>query len=249
MKSFILEKVCPITVILYDIEEKRISPIQAEISFTITTLADMSTPESMIEAQLNQNISYAKVVAFIEGMLKESIFLEWSPELSNTDSIINICNNNPVVFPNLDEATICAALHSKLNAITHEDTAVDIITYHDIDSNCKFRYVQDNDEDYNLPTQDEWLGEFPYWPKPWWERNDISTMDNSADSQESLDKWLEVFEEEGVDETNTETFREIEEEVTSLFNEANGIKKLEGTLIEVDFTNKTSKFKPTLVDK
>lgn len=240
MKSFILEKTVPIKLILVDHENQMLDISNYDLSFTMVTEADEQDSKSVLEAQLKQNISYTKILTFIEGVLDHSVVFDGYQQ-DNLYSNLGEYNNNFVVLPGLSESVLISAIHSKLNVIVEQDTFVDCVTMKDTTNNLSYQYVVTPDEGYSeLPDSGNWIGEFPFWETPWWHRNDISTTDNDAQTQEQYDKWLEVKESGNVDEMNKKTFQEIEQQLTELFNEVKKIKTGPGEIIEVDFLKKTA---------
>lgn len=242
MKSFTLEKTVPIKLIFVDQENNMLDLVNYDISFTMVTEADEGDSTSMLEAQLRQNISYTKILTFIEGILDNSVV--YAAETESVYSNLSEYNNNFLVLPALGESQLISALHCKLNVIAEPNTFVDSVVLKDTVANISYQYVITPDEGYSeLPVTQEWVGEFPFWDTPWWYRYDISTMDNNAETQEQYQKWLDLKSVSKVDDMNTQTFREIEEQLTELFHEVKKTKPSctgPGEIIEVDFAKKSN---------
>ena len=239
MKSFTLEKTVPIKLILIDQGNNLLDIANYNISFTMVTEADHEDTKSIQQAQLNQNISYTKIVTFLEGVLDSS--LVYAIDADSVYADLSKYDNNFLVLPDLSESILISALHCKLNVIAEENTFVDSVILKDTEAKISYQYVITPDEGYvELPTDQSWVGEFSYWDTPWWYRNDISTMDHNAHSQEQHERWLEIKESGKIDEMNTETFRAIEEQLTEIFDQAHKHNTGPGEIIEVDFSNKNS---------
>ncbi len=245
MRRFVVEKVIPIKLIL--VEEKSLIVKNFNVSFTMATYPDIE--EDLISAQINQNVSFSKAVFFLEQIINESIVFE-KERADEINKYLVEYENNMIVIPDLSEATLITVLHSKLNAISSENTRVDKIKLIEGIDSITYEYYDDNEDTETsiLPSIDEWMGDFSFYEEPWWHRNDQLTWDNAAKDKEEYDLWLERRTSEGFP-TSTEAFDEIEERVmeviTSVFKSGEEPK---GEIIEVDFANeKRQKWKPTLV--
>lgn len=239
MKSFTLEKTLPIKLILIDQANNLLDIANYNVSFTMVTEADHEDTKSIQQAQLNQNISYTKIVTFIEGVLDNS--LVYCIDQESVYSDLSKYDNNFLVLPDLTESMLISALHCKLNVIAEENTYVDSVILKDTEANISYQYVITPDEGYaELPADQSWVGEYPYWDTPWWYRNDISTMDNNAHTAEQYERWTEIKNSGKIDEMNTETFRAIEEQLTEIFVQAQKDISGPGEIIEVDFANKNA---------
>jgi hypothetical protein len=126
-------------------------------------------------------------------------------------------------------------LHSKLNTITGPNTVIETVKLEDINENMMYEYSHNNEDAYlELPAINEWVTDMSYWQIPWWFRNDISTSDKLATSQEELEEWQSKFDE--VEKCNTETFKEIEIEILESWQKLDNSPP--GELIKVDFGKK-----------
>lgn len=252
MKDISLEKTIPIKVMLFNSPGTRIEIKQFKVSFNMVTL--MQEDQEHIHAELNQNISYSKVQFFLQEILNESVFCE-KAHSEQVMQYLGSYENNLVVLPDLDKGAIITALHRKLNSICTDNTQIFVVKLCDVDMDLTYTYtcmdLEDREFD-GLPSNEEWMGEFSYWDKPWWDRDDQLTWDRSA---QNIEEWMERREKnfDGTDIDPCAAFDEIESQMIDLFQEAMVQAGLaepkEGEIIEVDFENKKTKerWKPTLV--
>jgi hypothetical protein len=245
MKTLKLEKTIPASIISLDFDTRYADIVNLEISYVIITDLTDPSEEEIMRAHLDQNVGFAKINVFLENMIDGCVAI--TAEASVDPAIretIDRLDNNVLMLPDLTEVTLMSALISKMNAITAENTSVRELSIRNVRDKVTYSFMCDeqDDSDYDdLPTAKEWLGEFPYWEKTWWERDDISTYDRGAKDEEELKNWKKNAEEQRIDELNKQTFREVEQDVTAIFLKvANQHTKEEhaGELIEVDFSKK-----------
>ena len=245
MKSFFLEKTIPLK-LLFLTAENMLEPNDIDVSFTlVTNIVDNDI--TLEEAQMQQNISYTKITHFLADVLDQSFVFGYD-DLEKVTQSLSSFGNNFVVLPSLDENTLIACLHSKLNAIVDEHTQVDRIKLYDRNEQIQFEYFMVEDEYDELPSPEEWSTELSYWPGCWWSRNDINTMDRIATSDEELQRWNEMRDEHNLEQLNVQLFQDIEDAFRS---ESNADAK--GELIEVDFASSDVKkghhvWKPIVLD-
>lgn len=248
MKSLSLEKTSRVKLMV--LENKKFAVREYEISFSlITPISEADRPVS--ELQLDQNISFAKVICFIDAVFNNSILITHE-NMKQYEQTLCEYSNNFVLLPDVADTTIIHAIYNKLSSIVSEMTQVTSVTLTDLDDHLKYRLdiYEEEDESEELPTITEWLGELAFNDKPWWKRSDETTWDGVAKSQEEL----EAVRNNKPEETEEASmFEEIEESIVTLFKtiekEANG--EIAGEIIEVDFNQepkkKTKKWKPTII--
>jgi hypothetical protein len=244
MKEFNLEKIVPIKLMLFNGPNGRIEIKNFKISFSMITM--MHQDGDPLTAQLNQNISFSKVLYFLTEVFDESILFE-KDHKEDIFKYLSTCDNNLVVLPDLSEGTIVTALHRKLNSIAHETTHVHHVKLNDTDLDLTYKYTCTTDEDElfdGLPEMEDWMGELSYWEEPWWARGDQLTWDHAAADAEEL----ELHRGKGLDGNDInpyEAFEEIETQLKGIFQEAlveAGLaEQAEGEVIEVDFEKKETK--------
>ena len=234
MSNVNLEKTVDFNVMLFDDATDRIEILQGSLLFTMITEALDDSAAALNEARIMHSINFAKCLTFLESMLDHSVVVsnECGNELFTS---LAKYSNNSITLPEVTESTLLAALHCKLNVICGDSTHVDFVKLTDKTQSISYSYAQEYPESYpELPeTQADWLGDMPYWDTPWWYRNDITTVDRNASSQEELDVWIQTREESNMDQLNVVMFEEIEDTVRSVAGGENPSSS--GEIIEVDF--------------
>lgn len=241
MKTINLTKTVSLQLLL--LNNTCIDPLNCDFSFSIITEAESNSENDLDNARLNQNISFAKAVTFVESFINESILYRKADE-ELYGAILTSMENNVITLPELSEITLLAALHCKLNSIIGENSHITSVHLFDKVNNLNFTYsfLNEGEGYFELPTTEEWVHEHSYWDTPWWERNDVYTMDRIAETKEEHEKWMNSDDRKTALEVGEALFADIENEFTNLFNEDSG----EAEIIEVDFT--ANRFKPKLVD-
>jgi len=245
MRSLSLEKTSQINLIV--LENKRFVVRHYEISFSMLTRSGEDLKE-IDQLQLEQNISFAKVMCFIEAILNDSIIIT-TDNLSHYEKTLCEFSNNYVLLPDTLDNTVIDVLTSKFNAIVGGNTEVNSVTLFDLDDQLKYRLeiIEDEDDfDDDVFNIKEWLGEFVLNDIPWWQRGDESTWDGTAKDQEEYDKVKSTISDDDVESI----FEEIDDTIRSMYK----IMKSESSdstaeVIEVDFQDDTKKkkWKPKLV--
>lgn len=243
MRSLSLEKTSQIKLIV--LEHNRFVVRQYEISFSMLTRSSEDIKETD-QLQLEQNISFAKVMCFIDSILNDSIIIT-ADNLPHYEKTLCEFSNNYVLLPDTIDNTVIDVLTSKLNAIVGDNTEVNSVTLFDLDDQLKYRLeIIEDDDDDDIVNIKEWLGEFVLNDVPWWQRGDESTWDGIAKDREEYDKVKSSTS----DDESESIFEEIDDTIRSMYK----IMKSESSdssaeVIEVDFQNETKKkkWKPKLV--
>jgi hypothetical protein len=243
MRSLSLEKTSQIKLIV--LENKRFVIRQYEISFSMLTRSSEDLKE-VDELQVEQNISFAKVMCFIDAILNDSIVIT-ADNLSHYEKTLCEFTNNYVLVPDTIDNTIIGVLTSKFNAIVGDNTEVNSVTLYDLDDQLKYKLeIFEDDDDAGIVDIKEWLGELVLNNVPWWQRGDESTWDGIAKDREEYDKVKSSINDDEPDSI----FEEIDDSIRSMYK----LMKSENSdasaeVIEVDFQNETKKkkWKPKLV--
>lgn len=251
MRILSLEKSSKINFIV--IENKKFVVRHYEISYSMLTRAGVDEKE-MDELYLEQNISFAKVMCFIEAVLNNSILLT-TDSLPYYEKTLCEFENNYVLVPDVADNVIIGVIMSKLNSIVGENTEVNAITLVDLDEQLKYRLeIFEDDDDSDLPDIKTWLGDLALNDKPWWLRSDETTWDGVAKTQEEYELVKASVTSEDADDNIEESysmFEEIEESIRSLYKTVKLAEDPEAAadIIEVDFSqeNKKKKWKPKLI--
>lgn len=248
MKSLSLEKTSRVKLMV--LENKKFVVREYEISFSLMTPAS-EADKPMVELQLDQNISFAKAICFIDAVFNNSILITHE-NMQQYEKTLCEYSNNFVLLPDVADTTIIHALYNKLNSIVSELTEVTSVTVTDLDDHLKYKLdIYDSEEESEeLPSITEWLGELAFNEEPWWHRPDESTWDGVAKDRDELEVIKSSTPKEREDNT---MFEDIEESITSLFKSLEKEAKGEevGEIIEVDFNQepkkKAKKWKPTII--
>lgn len=243
MKSIDLTKTIPLNMLLFT--DNTFETLVVDFSFTLVTEAESESVDHMVRARIDQNSSFTKIVTFVESILNETVVFDVADSEFVSEHFAHL-QNNFMMLPSVSEMIIIAALHYKLNSIISDNSIVTTITLNEKTQNLTFNYTFiDDGEGYGeLPNGAEWCPELSYWKDPWWCREDITTIDRIAATQEEYDKWI-AGDKITVEKSSRELLASIDDQYKDLFSEDDEIK--EGDLIEVDF-NKNQQWGPKLVD-
>lgn len=251
MRLLSLEKSSKINLIV--IENKQFVVRHYEVSFSMITRASADEKE-MEELQLEQNISFAKVMCFVDAILNNSILIAVD-SLPYYEKTLCEFGNNYVLVPDVADNTIISVIMSKMNSIVGEHTEVNSITLFDLDEQLKYRLeIYEEDDDSELPDIKSWLGDLALNDAPWWNRSDESTWDGVAKTQEEYDAVKETRDKELLEEETEEAyslFDDIEDSIRSLYKNVKMAEDPEAAaeVIEVDFAqeSKKKKWKPKII--
>lgn len=229
-----MEKKVRAGILLYQGTPKKLmEPKTIEIRFSLRTEND--DVDDIVQAQINHNISYAKIRLFLESILPNTLICS-SKDLTEALKLCSELENNIMVVPDCGESIIAAALHHKLNAICKDYTYMEELVLYEPEQDITYRYLLTDDElDISLPTG-SWLGELSFWDDPWWERDDCLTFDNVALNKSELKTFAD---QKIMHEYNSnETFINLEKEISRMFEPEEEISPREphdADVIRVDF--------------
>lgn len=239
MRRYTLEKTLPLRLIVVDTDNNMIDTRSFTLKYTLAT--SVVEGEHEVTTQMGQNISVAKINFFIDNYLNNSIALD-AEFRAVTCARFAEYENNYLVLPDLTESTLMEVLHCKLNSLCKPGSRVDVIQLYDMITEMSYTFYQSEDDEYDLPDQNDWMGPLSFWPDPWWRRTDVSTYDNAAKDTEELEQWRVNLSESSNYQMAMRAFEDIEEMVKNSFRDAleqaGVLPKVErGQLIEVDFVN------------
>lgn len=245
MRSFNLEKTIKIKLMMFDNDIKKVEVKTYEVNFTLST--DASEVDDIFQAQVDQNVSFSKILYFLENVVDESFVFKNDIMADMHKYVATTFDNNLIILPSLEEHVLVLALHSKMNAIAVQSN-IERIQLKDLDLQLNYDYFSDEFDDIvpALPPMSEWLGELSFWEVPWWNRNDASTFDNCAESPEELEAVRKRMQDEDDDANmHNQAFEVLENEIRSLFKRAKDSKEgkttEEAEIIEIDFAEKKQK--------
>lgn len=246
MRSFNLEKTVKLKLMMFDNDINKVEVKTYELNFTLST--DATDIEDLFQAQVDQNVSFSKILYFLENVVDESFIFKKDIMDAMNKYVATTFENNLILMPSLEENILVLALHSKMNAIAIQ-SRIERIQLKDLDLQLSYDYYSDEFDDVApaLPSMDDWMGELSFWQEPWWNRPDASTYDNCAESPEELTAIKKKIEEgdESTENIHTQAFEVLEAEIRSLFKRARDAKEgkdaEEAEVIEIDFAEKKQK--------
>jgi hypothetical protein len=141
--------------------------------------ADVSPDDDVTEAQLSNVMS--KMKFWFDGIVSRSIAFSNDNEdalgmiidsegKNRTGNILMITPGDPT------DDVLAALFQAKLNALGGDTIEVGLVEVKsDNPVGLSFTFVGDATK--ILPSMDRWMGERNYFDKPWWDRDDSSTLD------------------------------------------------------------------------
>lgn len=233
-----MEKTVPLRLIIVDSDTQELNLLSYNLTFNLVSIVDAH--KDFDEVQLEQSISFTKIMSFLEYVVDNSILFDSDSAVQN-NKIFSGFMNNLIVLPDISEHTFLAALHSKLNAIIKDSSQVDKLRLAEDSQGVLYEYILIDEYYDELPTSEEWTTDMSYWSGCWWTRADANTLDLEAETPEELERWKKSS--KTVDNLFTKMFDDIDEAYY-------GAKQHDGELIPVDFEKKQpiKRWTPTLVD-
>lgn len=169
-----------------------ISPARTKIRIDITTHeSEQENSEALDEYGFRMEVATSKIRYFVENILNKSVLLfsdnDWGiqtflgsvEEKSMTNNIV-LCPEHPT------DACLCELLMSKFTALTNGAFDIHGIEVESSDSQgMVFTFVGDSPGE-SFVEMSEWVGENYYFSKPWWRRDDASTVDFASEEESDL---------------------------------------------------------------
>ena len=116
------------------------------------------------------NIVNKSVVFCHDNDVAIEMFIDTEKNSSRIGNILMITPDEP------DDQHLAAIFQSKLQALCGDTLTFGIVEVKsDNQLGVSFTFVGDSSA--VLPKMDEWIGDYSYFDKPWWERDDGSTID------------------------------------------------------------------------
>lgn len=238
-----VEKSYNISLLLFFSTSDIIQPNRYKITLSLRTHA-----ESITDVNKAYHISNDIIEYFVNAILHNSIITDID-NIALAETICPPYENNLLVLPSAIDFYICACLYYKFNTIIDKISTIESLRLTNLGS--KTTHTMDiNEAHVVLPDQHTWLGEFPFWKTPWWERNDCSTYDNFCDNSSTYTKWCKYAKEEKIAEYTTAPLKKIRKRIINEFSgKSNKPAKTdtEGELILVDFAKTEPKWQPKIV--
>lgn len=195
------------------------------------------------ELTFNQNVTVHKIEHFLQNYIDNSIWYE-KDGIEMINRHFSASENMLIITPSLNFTILGLCLYAKLNTLCKDGILITDIVLKEKDSNTVFEYC-DMDAEYpeSLPAQEDFMGEFSIWENPWWMRDDVTSYDNFANSQEELDNIRTNIRE--AEDNITSDFEQIEDQVRDMLGTNSPAE-----VIEIDFekiAKDKQKWKPTLI--
>jgi hypothetical protein len=247
----VLEQTHKVALTLIDATGRYIESKDYSITYQMFSIA--STDDFGNHSQ-NQNKAFLKVNYFLTGILDNSVAFALE-DMSVAERFLADFNNNLMVLPDLDDMTMLECLQRKMQTIAGEHTVISKISLRDNVTGLTYHGFYEDDSSYSLPSQKDFCGEMSYWETPWWDRYDVLTFDNIAETQEEIDTHRNSVDVEQL----AEPFNDIDESITEILDKVKAgivvdddgnitITPKEGKVVEMDqLRKKKAKWKPTIV--
>ena len=172
------------------LEDEELVMEKMRVTFTLVTYPPEVESFSLAEAEMDQQISFGKIMTLLD-IVSDSVIVPYQAG-DDLSPIIGGLRNNIMLLPDTSPVTICAALHAKFNSIISDWACVHTVEIELDGDNTVYSYtLADNEEYYELPTVQEWLGKYSAWDLAWWFRNDPVTWDREASSADKLEESRE----------------------------------------------------------
>jgi hypothetical protein len=239
MKSLRLHKTVPIKLLFVNADARMLEQKDYEVDFSIHT----EGVEGFTAGTVSQNKGFQKIIYLLTDIINESIV--YAPDqILLMEKYFADYDNNFLVLPMISETMLIECLHSKFNALLDEHTYTDFVGLKDNFANIGYSYMNDDPNDYDLPVDNTWVGEFPFWDRPWWERYDSTTFDNTGIDEVEQQVVMEDRQEKGVNKLITMVFDEIDDNVEKMLGDPKS-----GEVIDIQdiIKRRETKWKPTLV--
>lgn len=148
-----------------------LDPVLFNLNLNLTSLADISKPETFSGIQIEGNIAYQKLYFWLESVLPGVVMVDATDKVgfgfsALVGNIIMHCPGEPV-----DELLV-RMLHSKISAIVNSKLIIGEIILSADESGTSYTFVPD-EHGYNLPDTVRAYLDLPSLnKKPWWCRKD-----------------------------------------------------------------------------
>ena len=147
-----------------------------------------TTQDSVFRSQ----VAMAKMRYWLDECLSNSVMFsrdnDWAVNTFLSTSPENLGTSNPVTILPGDptEDLLVQVIQSKLQSLVGSSMTIGNVELEIEDGHgLMFTYVGDGE--LELPTNEEWVGEHCYFGRPWWCRDDASTMDIIAGEDDDVE--------------------------------------------------------------
>lgn len=138
----------------------------------------------------NTKIALAKIKFWFDNFIDGSVLMDrgndWAQRAFLSEEGQQSVENHIVLFP--DEPTdqlLAEVFQSKMNALGGNFLTFGLVELNS-DDLSGLTFIFTGVGEFNLPEIEEWVGERSYFTKPWWSRDDASTIDVIPDDKADL---------------------------------------------------------------
>jgi hypothetical protein len=135
----------------------------------------------------NLTASFQKMNFFLSHIIND-IFVVSSKNIDKFDALISMDVANPIIMlpENTTDDIFVQVLHKKLSVICGDSICIEELSLRCEEAKTTFKYSNNNNADYLLPDQKDFMGEDALYDEPWWSRYDCDTCDECV--PEGIDK-------------------------------------------------------------
>jgi hypothetical protein len=143
-------------------------------------------PKALFKSQVAMIKMRYWLSEILEGSLIFNRDNEWAVDIFFSSEGNRGASNNLVILPGEPtEDILVQILQSKLSALGGGHLLIGNLDLEISDGHgLSFTYVGQGEDE--LPAMDEWIGDHTYFSKPWWARDDASTIDITPDEDSDL---------------------------------------------------------------
>lgn len=154
--------------------ENTLSPCHWKLKAEIIHEPDVEPDEVEIK------IALMKIRYFFEEIVANGVIWcnsnEWAAAAFLDENGKPTIGNLPIITPyEPTDDHMAIIFQSKMNAFAAPGMSFNFVELIPVDNDISFLFVGDAED--ALPTIEEWVGERSYFDKPWWARDDASTID------------------------------------------------------------------------
>ncbi len=215
-------------------------PYTINVEFTAMPSENVTNQKDI---NITHSVNYHKINFLLESILHES-FLTVTKSAEHLLGVFSEFDNNIILSPDNSEASLGVMLHAKLSTITKE-CFIGCIEIIDNRSKTCYNYMDDENDYTYLPTITDMIveGGIAFHEQPWWFRDDISTYDGSAKSEEEFNNYIDNHF-EPVQEAMSRPLSELE---TRLRDAMSSTDQTAGEIIDLEEFKSKKAWKPTLI--
>lgn len=135
-------------------------------------------------------VALAKVRYWLHEVAHDSVMFnrenKWAVRAFLNSKGKQSVDNQMIILPGEPtEDVLAEVLQSKMNALAGGHITFGCIELCSDDTDG-LTYIFTGEGEMNLPEMDEWIGEHTFFSKPWWARDDASTIDVIPDDKDDL---------------------------------------------------------------